>query len=454
LITSHFIENSYMKTELKQSLTLVGLTMIAIGASIGSGIFRTPGKIVAALHQPELVIMIWVVGGIIALCGALTFGELGGLFPKAGGIYIYLKEAYGDQVGFLYGWTNLLIMNTGSMAGLAFTFSSYLNNLIPINETIFSIAIIIIVTIINIFGVKNSEIFSSIFTTLKIIGIIAIVIVGAFFASNYTLADGTIVRGALKLAEPSPPDNLWKGIAIAMVGVLWSYGGWQHTSYLSGEAKNPKRDIPLAMLIGAAVVTICYVSVNLAYLNLLPTEQMASTKAVASDAISTISITGSKWISILIMCSTFGTLGIYAMSLPRVYFAMANDGLFFKQLTYVHPKYKTPAFAILLQSVWAIVLVMFLDFEKILNYVEFMDWVFLCLAGSTIFVFRSRLKNADRPVKTFLYPITPIIFCGVSLWFLYMTLTGEHSSMQALAGLGILGLGIPVYFIFKKMKNK
>jgi basic amino acid/polyamine antiporter, APA family len=439
-----------MKAELKQSLTLYGLTMIAIGASIGSGIFRTPGKIVAALHQPQLVIMIWVLGGIIALCGALTFGELGGMFPRAGGIYVYLREAFGDKVGFLYGWSNLLIMNTGSMAGLAFTFSSYMNHLMPVNETIMSIAIVIIVTIINIFGIKNSEIFTSIFTTLKVIGIICIVIAGAFFASNYTLANGSIVKGALQLSPPTAPDNISKAIAIALVGVLWSYGGWQHTSYLSGEAKNPKKNIPLAMFIGALVVTICYVTVNIAYLNLLPVDTFANSKAVASDAISTISTTGSNWISILIMISTFGTLGIYAMSLPRVYFAMANDGLFFKKLTYVHPKYQTPIYAILIQSAWAIVLILFMDFEKILNYVEFMDWVFLCLAGATIFVFRKRLKDADRPVKAFLYPFTPLVFCGVSAWFLYMTLTGEHSSTQALAGLGVLALGIPVFYFFKR----
>ena len=436
-----------MSDNLKQNLTLFGLVMIGVGASIGSGIFRTPGLVAKSLPDANLILIVWTLGGVYTLCGALTFAELGGLFPRTGGIYHYLREAYGEPVAFLYGWSNIFIINTGSIAGLALTFAGYLNVLTPVNERFTAMSIIIFVTVINIFGVKISEIFSSIFTSLKIIGIAIIVLVGLFFTQNTVSTQGVAMPNS-----PALPTDMWSAFAAAFIGVLWSYGGWHHVSFLSGEAKNPRRNIPLAMMIGASIVTLLYVTINFAYVRLLPINQLATSTAVAADAMSSVFTEGGKWIAVLIMASTFGTLVIYAMSLPRVYFQMAKDGNFFSQMAYIHPTFRTPIVAIVVQSVWALVLLFYKDFGQLLTYITFTDGLFFLLSALTIFIFRIRRPDAERPVKTWLYPIIPIIFCTIATWFLLKTLFAENSSEQALAGLVVLGLGVPFYMFFKRKK--
>ncbi len=436
-----------MSDNLKQNLTLFGLVMIGVGASIGSGIFRTPGLVAKSLPDANLILIVWTLGGVYTLCGALTFAELGGLFPRTGGIYHYLREAYGEPVAFLYGWSNIFIINTGSIAGLALTFAGYLNVLTPVNERFTAMSIIVFVTVINIFGVKISEIFSSIFTSLKIIGIALIVFVGLFFTQNTVATEGVATP-----ASPALPTDMWSAFAAAFIGVLWSYGGWHHVSFLSGEAKNPRRNIPLAMMIGASIVTLLYVTINFAYVRLLPINQLATSTAVAADAMSSVFTEGGKWIAVLIMASTFGTLVIYAMSLPRVYFQMAKDGNFFSQMAYIHPTFRTPIVAIVVQSVWALVLLFYKDFGQLLTYITFTDGLFFLLSALTIFIFRIRRPDAERPVKTWLYPIIPIIFCTIATWFLLKTLFAENSSEQALAGLVVLGLGVPFYIYFKRKK--
>ncbi len=433
--------NINMTHQLKQNLTLFGLVMIGVGASIGSGIFRTPGLVAQSLPDAKLILLVWALGGVYTLCGALTFAELGGLFPRTGGVYHYLREAYGEPVAFLYGWSNIFIINTGSIAGLALTFAGYLNVLTPVNERFTAMSVIIFVTVINVFGVKISEIFSSIFTSLKIIGIAAIVLVGLFLT---TYTEG------ISASTQAQPTDIWSAFAMAFIGVLWSYGGWHHVSFLSGEAKNAHRNIPLAMIIGACIVTLLYVFINFAYLRLLPIDKLSHSTAVAADAMSSVFTEGGKWIALLIMASTFGTLVIYAMSLPRVYFQMAKDGNFFSQLAYIHPRFKTPIVAIIIQSVWALVLLFYKDFGQLLTYITFTDGLFFLLAAFTIFIFRKRRPDAQRSVKTWLYPITPIVFCGIATWFLIKTLLAENSSEQALAGLIVLGLGLPFYGYFRK----
>lgn len=439
-----------MSDQLKQNLTLFGLVMIGVGASIGSGIFRTPGLVAKSLPDSQFILLVWALGGLYTLCGALTFAELGGLFPRTGGIYHYLREAYGEPVAFLYGWSNIFIINTGSIAGLALTFAGYLNVLTPVNERFTAMSVIVIVTVINVFGVKISEIFSSIFTSLKIIGIAAIVMVGLFWTTQTgeSMPNMSVSENSSQL-----PTDIWSAFAAAFIGVLWSYGGWHHVSYLSGEAKNPSRNIPLAMMIGASLVTLLYVSINYAYTQLLSVPQLAQSTAVAADAMSNVFTEGGKWIALLIMASTFGTLVIYAMSLPRVYFQMAKDGNFFSQIGYIHPTFRTPIVAIIVQSVWALFLLFYKDFGQLLTYITFTDGLFFLLSALTIFIFRWRRPEAERSVKTWLYPITPIIFCGIATWFLLKTLMAENSSEQALAGLIVLGLGIPFYLYFKKMKK-
>ncbi len=431
--------------ELKKELSLYGLVMIAIGASVGAGIFRTPGEIAGYMQTPTLTIAVWVLGGIITLAGALTFAELGGLFPKAGGIYVYLKEAYGTRVAFLYGWTMLVVTNTGSLAALALTFADYFTYLFPNigynGRGFVAVAAIVIVTTYNIFGVKIGEYFSNIFTGLKILGILALILTGLYIA----LYDSAQLIDVPKQV----PEDLSGAFALALVGVLFSYGGWQHTSFLSGEAKNASYSIPRAMLLGAASVTLIYVLANIAYLYLMPIDELAKSKAVASEAMQRLFPWGGKFIAIVIVISVFGTMGIYTLSVPRVFFAMAKDKLFFKGLATLHPIYKTPVNAIILQSFWAICLIfLWGKFENLIKYVVFVDWIFFFLAALSIFIFREKLKDVERPYKAWGYPFVPAIFCLIVAWFVVSLLLKEP--VQAWAGLGLLAAGVPLYIYFRK----
>jgi len=429
--------------QLKQKLTLFDMTMIAIGSTIGSGIFLTPSSIIGALPAPKWALLVWIVGGLMALSGALTFAELGAKMPGAGGVYVYLKEAYGDFAGFLYGWSYLLVINTGGIAALSVAFATYFGFFVELSPAgIKTVAItgIVIVTIINILGVKAGGVFSDVFTLLKLAGIIGLIVVGfAAGASNTT--DFSAPLGDL-------PNGLGSALAVAMVGVLWSYGGWQHASFLAGEARDPQRTIPRAMIFGALAVTLIYLLINVAYLFLLSPAEMAASPRLAADAIGKVfGAPGARLIALTIFISTFGTAGIYTLTAPRIYYAMANDGVFFKKVAAVHPKFHTPMFAILLQSVWAIVLVWFWGtFEDLISYVVFTDWIFFALAAASVFIFRRRA--AAGAFKTPGYPITPIFFISLSVWFVLNTLVERPA--QAWAGLGLLALGIPVYYYWKK----
>ncbi len=439
-------------TELKRNLTLYGLTMVAIGGTIGSGIFRTPGKIADALHQPEYIIAIWVLGGIIALTGALTFAEMGSMFPNAGGLYVYIREAFGDRMGFLYGWFILLVSTSGSIAALAVVCAEHLNLLFrfgPHAVMWVAGAIILFAAIINILGAKLGEMVINLFTGLKLVGIFIIIVLGLFFASG-ALHPAPVVEATKDLSQP--PANLPGAFALALIGVLWSYGGWQHASYLAGETPNPQRTVPLAMIIGAVVVTIVYVLANIAYLRLLPIPVLAGSKTVAAMATERVLAGGGKLIAAMIAASTLGTTIVYCLSAPRIYFAMARDGVFFKKLAEVHPRYATPAWAIGAQTIWAIFLLLFWGtFENLIEYVTFMDWLWLMLVGTTIFVFRKNRPEVVRRYRTLGYPITPAIFVFICLWFVSFTLV--QKPIQAWAGIVVILAGLAAYQYFRKFKE-
>ncbi|MCE5345613.1 MAG: amino acid permease [Bacteroidales bacterium] len=434
--------------KLAKELTLYGLIMVAIGSCIGSGIFVTPSQIVGLLPSVPLILLIWALGGVIALTGALTFGELGSLFPRAGGIYVFLKEAYGDWLGFLYGWAYLLIITSGSIAVLALAFSYYLSFFIPLSETgkiILSILAISVVTTLNVLRAKFGEMFSNVFTGLKIIGILIIIGAGLFFGNaDFSFKTGMTASSNVSLAN----------FGVALTGVLFSYGGWQHASFLAGETKNPARNVPIAMITGALVVTVIYLLVNVSYMLLLPIDKIASSQKVAAAAVSTIIPFGGMLVAAIIAVSTFGTIGIYTLSTPRIYYAMAEDGLFFKSIAKVHPKYQTPINAIIAQSAWSVILLLFWGtFEDLITYTVSVEWIFFALAAIGIFIFRKKLKDVERPYKAFGYPVTPLIFIGITIWFV-INIT-INKPLHMFIGLGFLLLGIPVYFFFKKkfLKN-
>ncbi len=439
-----------MSAELRRTLTLYGLTMVAIGSTIGSGIFRTPGKIAMEVHLPEYIILLWVLGGLIALTGALTFAEMGSMFPGAGGLYIYLREAYGDTMGFLYGWFILFISTSGSIAALAAVCSEHVLYLFGVGressaEMPLAVGIVVFLTIVNLFGVKIGEWIANIFTGAKLIGLLLIIGAGLFFASPQVET-----MNATTTFATTEPTNLWGAFAAAFVGVLWSYGGWQHVSYMAGETINPQRNVPRAMMMGAAVITLVYVFANIAYMRLLPVEQIANSKTVAADAMTTLFPGGGNLMAFLIALSTFGTTGIYCMTAPRLYYAMAKDGLFFNKLAEIHPKWQTPMNAIVVQSCWAVFLLLFWGtFEDLIEYVTFMDWVGLMFVGSTIFVFRRKRPDAPRAYRTHFYPVVPIIFISICVWFIGFTLV--QNPVKAWAGIFVVAMGWLAYrFYFSK----
>ncbi len=435
-------------TKLAKELTLYGLIMVAIGSSIGSGIFVTPSQIAGLVPSPMLILGVWALGGLITLTGALTFSELGSMFPQAGGIYVFLREAHGGLVAFLYGWAYLLIITSGSIAVLALAFSYYLSFFIPLTDTgkiIVSIAAIALLTTLNVLRAKFGEMFSNVFTGLKLIGILIIIGVGLFFGTRGLSFSGT---GAVQSGNTTVAN-----FGVALVGVLFSYGGWQHASFLAGETKNPSRNVPVAMITGALVVFLIYILVNLSYMLLLPLSAITVSDKVAAEAVSTVIPAGGMLVAGIIAISTLGTIGIYTLSSPRIYYAMAEDGLFFKSLAKVHPKFKTPVNAIIGQSVWAVVLLLFWGtFEDLITYTVSVEWFFFALGAAGIFIFRKKMKDTPRPYKTFGYLVTPLIFIGITLWFITNMMINKPLHMGI--GIGFLLLGVPVYYFFRKKNTQ
>ena len=433
--------------KLQQKLTLYGLTMIAVGSCIGSGIFVTPAQIVSAVPNATLVLAVWALGGVIALTGALTFSELGGLFPKSGGVYVYIREAYGDLAGFLYGWVILLVINTGALAGLCVAFAEYMKIFAPDmsenTKTAIAAVTMLSLTGFNMLGVNVSQGLANFFTGLKLLSIGGIIVAGFWYF------DPAKVNLDFSLAE-NVPDNLTSAMLVGLIGVLFSVGGWHHASYVAGEAKDAARTVPRAMFLGVLIVMTMYLLVNLAYMFLLPLDAIAQTPRVAGEAVATLVPWGGKAVAVAIALSIFGTISIYTMSAPRIYFAMAEDGIFFKQLAWVHPRWRTPVVAMLVQVVWALAVLLFFRglFDEIITFVTFMDIAFMGLAGAAVFVFRKKRKDAERPIRAWGYPVVPLIFVVISAAFAVNTLLERPG--QALPGLGLLAVGVGVFFVLKK----
>ena len=393
---------------LKKNINLYGLTMIAVGACIGSGIFLTPGQVVENAPNHGLVILIWILGGIIALTGALTFAELSSLFPKSGGVYVYLKEAFGPLVGFLYGWVTLLVINTGALAALGIAFAEYLNYFIEMgqNAKVFvGILTVAILTLINVMGVDISQIFANVFTGLKLVAILVIIVIGLSFAGEGSQT--------LSLQFDSAPDNVITGLLLALIGVLWSFGGWHHASWVSGEVKNAEKTVPRAMVLGVMIVTFVYVLINIAYMKMLSLDAIKVTETVAGDALQVVLPYGAKIVAIVIAISVFGTIGIYTMSAPRIYFAMAKDGIFFKGLTNIHKKYKTPANAMIIQAVWAIILLLVWGkFRDLITYVVFMGHFVYAIGRCYHFCIQKKIKRSSPTCQSTPLPYHSCIFCN------------------------------------------
>jgi APA family basic amino acid/polyamine antiporter len=438
-------------TNTTRGLSLFALTMIAIGATIGSGIFKTPAGIAAKVGDNQTIILLWILGGVVSLLGALVFAELGSRFSNAGGVYTYLNKAYGPLPGFLYGWCLLTVISSGTIAALCTVFAENLGYFIHIpdgGEKYVAMASIVVLTLFNTFGIKLSEWFANVGTVLKIVGIYALLLL-ALMLGDKALFAAEAVASASTVTPPA--DNL----AGAFVGVLWSYTGWHYASFVSGDAINPKRNIPLAMILGTGAVTLTYVLCNMGYFKVIDHDTIASfsdssnPKVVAVEVMNVIMPAASYLMPALIALSVFACAGLYILSTPRIFNQMASEGLFFSAFAKKDPRFGVPVNAIILQSAWAMILVyLWGSFSSIIEYVTFVEWLFLLTACIGIFIVRKKYAHEEAPFKVPFYPILPLLFIAVIGWFIFKNALADKAEYYA--GLAVIPVGVVVYYAFKK----
>jgi len=429
-----------------RGLSLFALTMIAIGSTIGSGIFQTPSSIAKEVNNPQWIIGLWIAGGVVSLFGALIFAELAARIPRAGGVYAYLHEAYGALPAFLYGWSLLAVVSSGTIAALLIVFADYMDYFFefgPELKPLIAAGGILILTLFNTFGIKSSEWFANISTVIKIVGIYAVLITALFLGKEAIFGN----PDAVEIAE-QPVRSA--SIAIAFVGVLWSYTGWHYASFVSGEALNPKRNVPIAMVAGTAVVTLTYVLTNIGYMSVLDLGAIQQSDALAANVMETVVPGSGNAVSVLIAISVFGCAGLYVLGTPRIIQQMSVEKLFFPVFAKKHARFGVPLNAILLQSAWAIVLVfLWGKFEALYTYVTTTEWLFLLAAAAGIFIVRRRksaLPHTGFSVP--LFPLIPVLFCLVVGWFIWANAISERP--EAYFGLLVIPLGALVYFFFRK----
>jgi len=432
------------KAELPRVLGVWDVISIIVGGVIGSGIFIVPATVAANVGSPLLIMSVWIFGGLLCFFGALAFGELAAMFPQAGGMYIYLREAYGSLLSFLFGWTLFLVIDSGAIATLAVAFSSkYLPHFLPhlsfIATKLIAIGLIIFLAIVNYVGVRWGALLQNILTLIKFGAIVAIC------AIVFTLAKGNVVNW-VKPAPTFSSDIIGK-FGLALVATLWAYKGWESSTFSSGEVKNPQRNLPLGLLAGTLVVIGIYLLANLAYLYAFPSEQMARSNRIAADVMNfAVGAWGASLISLIILFSITGAANQNLLCSPRVYFAMARDGLFFRKVAAVHPRFLTPHVSIIIMAIWSSILSLSGTFEQLFTYVVFGQWLFFGLTVAAVIVLRHKKPDLPRPYKTWGYPITPIFFILASLYISINTLVKEF--WNSFAGLAIISLGIPAYFFW------
>jgi basic amino acid/polyamine antiporter, APA family len=432
---------------LARRLGMFDATMIVMGGIIGAGIFINPYVVARQVHTPGLILIPWVAGGAIALAGAFVYAELADRQPGVGGQYAYLRDAFHPMVAFLYGWALLLVTQTGGMAAVAMTFAGYFRELsgTSVSASVIAVASLAVLTVINCLGVRSGSNVQSALMILKIIAIAMLVTVG-WFAGAGNHAPAATAGGGLSSGTGFPIAAL----AAAMVPVLFAYGGWQTSSFVSAEMKAPRRDLPRALLIGVAGVVILYLAVNVVCLRVLRPEGLAATTTPASEVMRrALGPSGARLIAAGIAISTIGFLSQGMLTAPRVYYAMARDGVFFPSVARVSARTHVPAVAIAVQGLWAAVIALSGRYEQILNYVVAIDAIFFGLTGAALLVFRRRDARATADgFRMPGHPVSTAVFV-LSFWLLALnTIVRAPES----AGIGVLILlaGIPAYLFWKR----
>ena len=444
--------------KLDRQLGLFDSTMMVVGIVIGSGIFMTTGLMADALPSASLILIVWLLGGLQMLAGALTYAELGAAMPKAGGQYVYLREAYGSLPAFLFGWVAFIAYLTGTNAAIAVAVAEHLGSFYPSISNhnivigfdyfsisggqIFAISLILILSFINYLGILFGKWIQNVFTILKIGSILFFALAGLFISTGNHI-DFSINPTSMSIG------SILTGMGIALVAVTWTVGGWEYVTFAAGEIKNPKKNLPLALIIGTALILVLYIMINIAYLKVLPMDSLIGELKVGEATAKSLygpGIAGAFVVVVII--SMFGSLNGNILVGPRISYAMAKDELFFSKAADVHPKFHTPGNAIMIQGFWAAVLVLSGTFEEIITLVVFVNFMMWIAASSTVFVLRKKQPELERPYKVWGYPYVPAFFIIFSSAIMINTFF--ESPQQSLMGIGLTLLGIPAYLYWKK----
>ncbi len=450
-----------------RGLGLIATISIVIGNVIGTGVFLKARVMTCNVGTPGKVIAVWIVAGLLSLAGALTYAELVVMWPRAGGEYVIMREAYGKMMGFLYGWMRFFVASAGSLAALSVGFAIFLNVLMggELDHSFFkfnflgfhagfgnlqmvALAALTIVTLINCAAVSFGGKLATALTALKVAIILAIALGAFFFApGDWSRLMLTDAGGACEGVAPAARFGS-AGFAAAMLGALWAYNGWNEMTYVAGEVSNPQRNIPLSLIGGIAIVCALYLSVNVSYFYVLTPTEIANVSAASSVATIVVSkFLGPVAVSLVaaaLLASTVGALHISTMACSRVPYAMACDGLFIKSLARLSPRTHVPVRALVTQAVWAGMLTLSGSYDTLTDYVIFANWIFFALVTTTVFIFRRRFPDVKRSYRTWGYPVVPALFLLISLWLIVNTLVTAPG--RSLTGLGLIALGLPFYF--------
>ena len=437
-----------MTAELKRQIGVRTATALIVGEVIAVGIFLTPAGMAKDLGSPLLLLLVWLVMGAMALCGALCFGELSARYPEAGGGYVYLREAYGPAVAFMYGWMAFLVMDPGLTAALSVglaTYAGYIFKLSPLASKVVAITTIVAVALINIRGLKLGTGFVRALTFLKL-GLLAFVFL---WGVGFQLGDWSNFVPFVDRRANSIP--LIGALAGGMMGAFFSFAGWWDLGKLAGEVKNPARTLPRALAYGVTIIMLVYILTSFAFVYLVPLGQVTSGETFAAQAGEVLfGRAGGLIFSLIVVVSVLGSITVVVMSAPRVYFAMARDGVFFSSVATLHRRYETPALAIALQAVLASVLVIAGSFGEILSYFMFVVVVFIALTVAALFVL-PRERGSDAHYLTPGYPFTPIVFLVMIVFLL--VLLGGRDPKHAFLGVAVVALGLPVYLLLFRSKR-
>lgn len=414
-------------------------TCIVIGIVIGSGIFLLPNLIARNLPSAAAMIAVWIVAGVLSTFGALAYGELGAMMPDTGGQYVYLREAYGPMCAFLCGWVFVLAVIPGGTAFLAVGFSIYLDHFIPLNplqRTVASLALVAVLSAVNYVGVRESAWVQRIFTSLKMAGLA--LVIGAAFLAPHTAITAEAARSVS-----------YSGIGYAMTACLMAYNGWSYVSFVAGEVKDPKRNLPRSLVLAMLIVMALYVSANLAYLNVLSVTEIATSERVGADVAGrTMGQAGASILSAIVLISVIGAINGCILTGARIPFAQARDGLFLARFGVVHPRFKTPSFAIVAQAIWAGVLILSGSYESLFSYAMLSAWIFYTLSVLAVWVLRRKMPDAVRPYRMWGYPGTLWAFVAVSIWFMADSLVNQ--TRTSLIAMAVAASGVPLFYFWRK----